>query len=53
MKTPITLLPTTPPSTAPRPTKPYRRLEASGVTLSFRKAKNVATISVLKRSPKR
>ena len=30
---------------------PYSRLAVSGVTLSFRKAKNVATISVLNRSP--
>ena len=33
--------------------KPYKRFAASGVTLSFRNAKKVATISVLKRSPKR
>src|SRR6185295_19130711 len=47
------VVPRTPPLTPPNTISPYSRRAASGVTLSFRKAKNVATINVLKRSPKR
>lgn len=52
-QTRTTVVPNTPPTTPPSPTSPYMRLAASGVTLSFRKAKKVATMSVLNRSPNR
>ncbi len=51
MKRRTTVDPTTPPKTPPRPTKPYLLLAASEVTLSLRKVKKVATISVLNKSP--
>ena len=45
--------PKAPPTTPPSTISPYRRLAAPGVTLSFKKAKKVATMTVLNRSPNR